>query len=274
MKDILTDLSTPALIQAIKANLLEFFQYLGRATETDFYAGEKFVRWQTRLPHPWFNGVLALQPPSPEDARVIEDTVAYFKARDVAVFTWWLNPQLAVDDWTRYLLPRGFKVDHDTPGMAIDLKALPADIRAGVDLKIVPVEDRAALAVWAHTFMLGYELPLSWEKDFWDLMAGIGLDLPVRNYLGYLDGEPVATSNLFLGAGVAGIQCVATLPHARGRGLGAALTAVPLYEARDMGYHAGILQSSDMGFKVYQRLGFQQLCDMEHFYRVIDIDLE
>ncbi len=59
---------------------------------------------------------------------------------------------------------------------------------------------------------------------------------------------------------------VATLPAARGRGVGAAMTIAPLYEARQMGYHGGILQSSQMGYPLYRRLGFQHLCAMEHFY--------
>lgn len=274
MKDILTDRSASALVRAIKANLLEFFRYLGRAAQTDFHADDRFIRWHTRLPHPWFNGVIAMQPPAPDDGSIVEEHTGYFRSRDVPLFTWWLDPRLPISAWADLLLLHHFKLDHDTPGMAIALRTLPAETCAPDALQIVPVEDRKTLKQWAHTFILGYELPAAWEKDFLDLMAGIGLDLPVRNYLGYLCGEPAATSNLFLAAGVAGVQCVATVPKARGRGLGAALTLAPLWDALEMGYQVGILQSSEMGFKLYQRLGFQKLCEVEHFYRATETNFE
>jgi predicted acetyltransferase len=71
---------------------------------------------------------------------------------------------------------------------------------------------------------------------------------------------------VFLGAGVAGVQFVATLPEARGQGLGAAMTLAPLRAARDLGYQAGILQSSEVGYKVYLRLGFVKVCEVDNFY--------
>jgi hypothetical protein len=33
-----------------------------------------------------------------------------------------------------------------------------------------------------------------------------------------------------------------------------------------MGFLAGVLQSSEMGFSLYRRLGFQKLCEMDHFF--------
>jgi len=125
---------------------------------------------------------------------------------------------------------------------------------------------RSARRTWTHVFTTGYGLPPAWEPSIHELEQKLGLALPIRNFLGYWNGKPVATSSLFIGGGVAGIYNVSTLLEARGRGIGAALTLRPLQDAHEMGYHIGVLQSSEMGFSVYQKLGFRHLGQIEYFY--------
>jgi GNAT superfamily N-acetyltransferase len=86
----------------------------------------------------------------------------------------------------------------------------------------------------------------------------LGEAATARYYLARLDGEPVATAALTLAAGVAGIIAVTTIPAARRRGIGAAVTMAPLLEARARGYHVGVLQASEMGSPVYARMGFSE----------------
>jgi ribosomal protein S18 acetylase RimI-like enzyme len=96
-------------------------------------------------------------------------------------------------------------------------------------------------------------------------VAGIGDAAPWRNYLGRFNGEPVAASTLACAAGVAGIYNVVTLPAARGRGIGSAMTLAPLRDARAIGYRVGVLQSSALGVSVYRRIGFQSYCTIERY---------
>jgi GNAT superfamily N-acetyltransferase len=89
---------------------------------------------------------------------------------------------------------------------------------------------------------------------------GLGDEGPWRHYVGLLAGEPVATSTSFFEAGVAGIYFVCTVERARRRGIGAGITLAPLHEARDLGHTVGVLGSSEMGYPVYRRLGFEEYC--------------
>lgn len=264
MPDILTDFSPSSLAVAIKANLYAFFGSLPSASQVTDHDGALGFRWNTAIAHPWFNGFLSAQPPRNGANQAVQDILAHFQSQAVTSFSWWLAPHLEPDAWSSHLLPHGFQYEDSTPGMAIDLAALPPPVDH--PLSIQRVDDRQTLDVLNQIFTQGYGLPDSMTPAFLALMEGMGTGLPLRHYLGLLNDQPVATATLFLGAGVAGIYNVATLAHARGQGIGSAMTLAALYDGRDLGYRAGVLQSSGMGYPVYQHLGFQKLCQMGYFY--------
>ena len=65
--------------------------------------------------------------------------------------------------------------------------------------------------------------------------VGFYPDNPQKLFIGFLEGEPVATSQLFLGGGVAGLWGVTSLEKARNRGVGTAMSLHPLRVARARG---------------------------------------
>jgi GNAT superfamily N-acetyltransferase len=84
------------------------------------------------------------------------------------------------------------------------------------------------------------------------------IELPeVMLYIGRIGEKAVGSSMLFLGAGVAGFYQVQVLPEYRRRGIGTALTVVPMRDARQAGYSYAVLQASTMGEPVYLRIGFE-----------------
>jgi ribosomal protein S18 acetylase RimI-like enzyme len=262
-------LSDQALVTAIRANLCEFFLHVSRSYPEEYFENPKFTRWCASIQHPWFNGVLSSMPPEQGDEVFIEETIRYFRTKKVEAFTWWMPPPLQSAEWRPILTTYGFGYSDDTPGMAADLQALkePAQAVDGLEVRVVAEEE--TLQTWAQVFTLGYGLPPDWDTSVQDLQSKLGLGFPLRNYLGYWNGKPVATASVFFGAGVAGIYSVCTLPEARGKGIGAAVTLRALHKAREMGYRIGVLQSSEMGYNVYKKLGFRHLCQIEHFYRVL-----
>lgn len=267
MNHIQTDVTDEALVTAIRLNMCDLFRHIGRTASPEPFENGKFARWHTRLPHPWFSGVLATGLPGDGDDAFIDETLQYFRSNGVGVFTWWMEPPLKPSDWEPVLSKHRFGFSEDTPGMAVDLHELDDSVRAIEGLEIRRVDDESSMRIWANVFTHGYGLPPDWESLSFELWMQMGLDFPLGNYVGHLNGKPVSTSTVFYGGGAAGIYSVATLLEARGRGIGAALTLRPLLEAREAGYRIGVLQSSEMGFKVYKRLGFRHLCQIENFYR-------
>jgi ribosomal protein S18 acetylase RimI-like enzyme len=79
----------------------------------------------------------------------------------------------------------------------------------------------------------------------------------VRAYVVEADGRPVATAlSMTIGDHV-GVFDVATAPAYRGRGYGRALTARAVADGFEAGARTALLQSSEAGLSVYERLGFR-----------------
>lgn len=77
------------------------------------------------------------------------------------------------------------------------------------------------------------------------------------NYVADLDGEPAACLQILPVEGDASVYWVATLPHARGRGLAGRLLRRALWDAREAGCDMSSLQATKLGEPVYARLGYR-----------------
>src|SRR5262249_32969080 len=86
-----------------------------------------------------------------------------------------------------------------------------------------------------------------------------------RHFVGRIDSSAVGCATTFFASGVVGLYFVCTSPAARRRGIGAAISRAALIDARDDGMRIGVLRSSPMGPRVYERLGFRLVCDV-HVY--------
>jgi GNAT superfamily N-acetyltransferase len=198
----------------------------------------------------------------------IAATLNVFRVRG-QLFSWWIMPSTQPADLPARLEAHGFVRDeYEMPVMTVDLDTLPDALPAPPELTVREVLDPLTLRLWVQAFGPGMDVPEDQCNRFYDarLSLGLGPDQGYRTWLGRLDGVPVATSELFLGAGVAGIICVSTVPEARGQGIGAAVTLAPLLEARRLGYRIGTLMASPMGASVYRRMGFTEVA---HFAQYI-----
>jgi len=124
------------------------------------------------------------------------------------------------------------------------------------ELHIVEVHDAATMADAEQTVIEGYpapELQPFRPGALWDTRM---LGGPLRLWVGYVADRAVTTGMAYTDEHVTGVYVIATREDARGRGYGAALTAQCL--AVDP-LKPVVLQASDLGQPVYQRLGFVEV---------------
>jgi len=259
MQNILSDFSAEVLVRkAIKTNWENYHYCLGRAPCVELSISRYLTWFVTNMPDHFMNLVVCTDLPDDGIHELIESTLAHFRSLNIRKLTWLAEEGLPAAEIRKHLLADGSTFSESfSREMAADLMALPEDLPFPNGLEIVPVENGETLRQWIHIASIGFDVPAEYEKVWYDFFVEAVFDLPFRTYLALLNGQPVGTSQLFLSAGVAGIYNVTCLPEARGQGIGAAITLAPSLAARGMGYRVGILQASDLGARVYRRLGFQ-----------------
>lgn len=150
--------------------------------------------------------------------------------------------------------------------MALDLGRVAERERPPNGVEIRPLDYVAGLDAWAEINGGALKLDPVRARAWRDAQGpAVGSRGPMRIWIASLHGEPVATAALFEGAGVAGIFSVATVPEARGHGIGRAVTATVLTEAVARGHRLAVLGSSHLGYPVYRRLGFREVSRLRSY---------
>jgi len=272
---ILANPSDVELASAVDENLYALFRAMANSLGGELEERDGLGRHLAFPTNPMFKGAwrTRLSPGGADDA--IHDTIAWFKDRNAPFFFWWTGQHTTPDDLGKRLVAHGLlsmeEQMHDmapgivstasgAPGMVADLLRMneAALTQAPPGFTIEEVHDEAGLSDFKRVLVEGYEIPEP-MADGWAQAArrqGIGRT-PWTMYLGRLNGQAVATNMLFNGGGVASVYGVATVPSARGQGIGGAITLKPLLEARNMGYRYAVLFSTEMGVRVYERIGFR-----------------
>lgn len=151
---------------------------------------------------------------------------------------------------------RGLRPAAEMPGMVATELALPS--RHMPRLEIRRLSTAAELNDFRMIGALCFRVPNHWFAEVFD--PSVLTNRHFECWVGYMDGEPVATAATVPQAGSIGLYNVATVPAVRGRGVGEAITRYAAADARlRYGNLPLVLQATTMGLGLYERLGFKQV---------------
>jgi GNAT superfamily N-acetyltransferase len=259
MGPIQTDLSREARIRANEENLFGLFESLVSFPQVQVTRDAIALRTLCEVPFPLFNSVLGARLSEANvDATVVGILAPYV---DLGLgMTWWTGPSSRPTDLPKVLERNGLAPAASLPCMSLDLRGWRDEPVAIPGFRIERVWNRSLARDWSRAVRVSFGFPKDAIRTYTEAMIqfGFGPDAPFEHWVGYLDGTPVASASLFRCAGVAGIYNVATVPHARGRGIGTAIGREPLREARSEGTRLAVLQAPAEAFPIYVRQGFQQ----------------
>jgi ribosomal protein S18 acetylase RimI-like enzyme len=184
------------------------------------------------------NALLEPDLPAAQRADALDAMAVAYAGAGVTRFAAWVHES---DGAMRADLERrGYVVDESTRAMGMALDDPPApDPRVEV-----------APAPWAE-YLRVLDLPPG-------LLAGVD-PTAFHVLVARLDGAPAAAAIAHDHDGDCGVYNVSTLPWARRRGLGTAVSAALLRDARARGCRTASLQSTPMAERVYAGVGFRDL---------------
>ena len=209
---------------------------------------------------PWTNGVRGARlAPAEAEARVLHARETFVRLGVPA--TWYVSPLSRPADLPSTLERAGVHHDADRPIRARSLADLPdAELPDGVTPHRVdgPVRHEQWMEGSARGF--GMDPVVAGAMRRLADVVGFAPDAPWQRFVA-LDGDrPVGTSGLMVGAGVAGVYNVSTVPEARRRGIGSAMTVHAMRHAAQAGLELVVLGAAAGAEGIYRRLGFRRIC--------------
>jgi ribosomal protein S18 acetylase RimI-like enzyme len=152
----------------------------------------------------------------------------------------------------------GLRHSVDLPGMAAE-RLLPPQ-RPLPRLAVKRVCDAVTREAFCAIGSVCFNVPLAWFREVfdppavWERFAG---------FVAYVGAEPVATTAVVIGEGAAGVYNVATMPGHQHRGYGEAVMRYALEATRrEYGIERSVLQSTQAGYSLYERMGYQTVTNV------------
>ncbi len=260
MPEIIESLNSPRVKEALDDNNITFwssFSYFSRGSinpDPDFF-------WSVSgIPIYSYNGVLRCRLGKERFTREYRNFMDRFQDQGLPLI-WWIGADNSPGNIACWLQEQGWKDEDHIPAMAApltaDLEKTPETSAFTIKLAQNPEEK----GVWMATMNRGMDFSAELVRRA--VQVDHSLEGRPRQkqhrYTAFLQDRPVATALMLPDAGVAGIFGVATLPEARGQGLGRAMALKAMQEAYRRGYRVATLVATPMGLPLYQSLGFRKL---------------
>lgn len=264
--EIVRGLNDPRLLAAMEENAAYALADIAASFDgSERSHGPDMTRYLSGIPIPFLNGVFSLHLPMDGLDAAIVEALAPFKERSLPMM-WVIGPGSRPNDLGAHLETHGLTKGDETPCMAVEIAAIPP-LTPLPAVTFVEVTSEPLVDQFAHTAAAGFGFGAEAVPIFQQIATRACLSPQSQQpqlvqqhqwvyHLGSLDGQPVATCTTFLHGGVAGLYTICTVPEARGRGIGGAITQLALHHAGALGYRVSVLQATPMGLPVYRRLGY------------------
>jgi len=149
------------------------------------------------------------------------------------------------------------------PGMALHPMASGTGMPMPSELDIRLATDAKGVAAHIEAAATGFDVPADWLEAL--LTEDLARHADFRIYTGFVEEQPVVAGAGIRSGTTIGIYNIATVPDARRRGFGAAMTQRIIDDGSADGCDVAVLQASEDGKPIYERLGFRTVVEYDAY---------
>jgi ribosomal protein S18 acetylase RimI-like enzyme len=242
-------------ISAIESNLYQFYEFTAQKGDLELVKGHDFS-WVRNKKSAWPNWIFRLNPEQLMQEKFIGSLANRIQKKEIPPYLITLEPEDTKEFYKR-AEKYGLRQIMRWTGMAIMKDQYLAAPSGHLYPDIIRVRDKESLKDWLHVVNSALYSSNSLATS---LLERLYLKDPFKLYLGYENGDPVSTSLSFQKSSVAGLYMIATMENHREKGYGTALTRYAMDRCFQNSSECIILHASDMGEKVYRKIGFREYC--------------
>jgi ribosomal protein S18 acetylase RimI-like enzyme len=219
--------------------------------------GSGLLLYRTPVPDPvvWNGAILTGDPHDPVD-QLLERADAFFAPHAESYGFFVVGSRDA--EMAAFLTTAGAEALDDAPHMLVETARVPdADPALAIGLVTDDAGRQAFVEVAGAAFQTIGADPETWPVVYRSLGSVCAED--VIAVVASTEGRPVGAAMGYLSDGLCEVIHVAAVPAARRRGIGKAVTARVVAEARARGATMAVLQATEHGEGVYRSLGFEEI---------------
>ncbi len=248
----------PSFSQIIDQNINQYYYYLAKKNCLNLYKGSE-LSWISNSSLNFLNTIFAL--PSKASTQIIENIFINILEKKYPAYLLFNDKEVS-EDFEKALLLHNFEIASKWSGMTLEIKQLYAATPLP-DFEIRLAHSYKELKDWLSIIETG--LFRNMEKLEFSFFKNLLNDPKINFYLAYYQKQPATAIMSFNSDDVCGLYLLATLPQYRRMGMADTL----MKEAINHGYRQGMkystLQATEAGYKIYERMGFKECCEIKFF---------
>ncbi|MDH5403889.1 MAG: hypothetical protein OEZ01_02840 [Candidatus Heimdallarchaeota archaeon] len=265
--NIISKIETSLIDNTFYYNLISYFKHYNDP-KNQYVELDNLFQFQSPLPYPDFNAILSQIQIVDEEVHLNNPTQLF---NDLSLpYYWWVFKDLNSNELVNKIKEKKLRNTGDIIVLGAEIAKLVEIFSTPNSLFVEPVNNADKMKKWAEITSYRYNIKGTFVDTFLDNFKDVRFteDTYWSKYIGWLNGEPVASSTLIKSQGIAAVYDVSIIPRYRNWGIENSMIMIPLRQAKRDGYHVGVTIATIGEVNRIKPLNFVELFKIQRYLGV------